>query len=195
MESGRSRFPVYGESSDDVLGMVYVKDAYEAERTGGGGRGVLEVARPVLFVPETKRVAELLTEMQARNTHIAVAVDEYGGTAGLVTLEDLLEELVGEIHDEFDEEGLDVDEVADGIFLVNATLNVGELNERLDLSLPEGTWDSVGGLVFGTLGRVPAPGDAVDLDGCRIVVDRVDGRRVSTVRVQRVGPAGEEDRS
>ena len=81
------------------------------------------------------------------------------------------------------------------VFLVNATLNVGELNERLDLSLPEGTWDSVGGLVFGTLGRVPAPGDAVDLDGCRIVVDRVDGRRVSTVRVQRVGPAGEEDRS
>jgi len=195
MESGRSRFPVYGESSDDVLGMVYVKDAYEAERTGGGGRGVLEVARPVLFVPETKRVAELLTEMQARNTHVAVAVDEYGGTAGLVTLEDLLEELVGEIHDEFDEEGLDVDEVSDGLFLVNATLNVGELNERLDLSLPEGTWDSVGGLVFGTLGRVPAPGDAVDLDGCRIVVDRVDGRRVSTVRVQRVEPAGEEDRS
>ena len=186
IETGRSRFPVYGESSDDVTGMVYAKDAFEAERTGGGDRCVADVARPVLFVPETKRVAELLTEMQSRKTHIAVAVDEYGGNAGLVTLEDLLEELVGEIHDEFDLEEVEVEPVGDDVFLVNATLNVGDLNERLDLELPEGTWDSVGGLVFGTLGRVPAPGDVVELDGCTITVDRVDGRRVSRVRVERI---------
>ncbi len=184
MATGRSRFPVYGESSDDVAGMLYVKDAYEAEHAGGGGRCVIDVARPVLFVPETKRVAELLTEMQARNTHIAVAIDEYGGTAGLVTLEDLLEELVGEIHDEFDEEAVEVESIADGVFLVNATMNIGDLNERLGLDLPEGTWDSLGGLVFGTLGRVPVPGDVVELDGSRLTVDRVDGRRVSTVRIE-----------
>ena len=188
IETGRSRFPVYGETSDDVMGMVYAKDAFGAERDGGGDRCVAEVARPVLFVPETKRVAELLTEMQARKTHIAVAVDEYGGNAGLVTLEDLLEELVGEIHDEFDQEEVEVEPVGDDVYLVNAKLNVGDLNERLHLDLPEGTWDSVGGLVFGTLGRVPAPGDVVELDGCRLTVDRVDGRRVSLVRVERTEP-------
>ena len=186
METGRSRFPIYGESSDDVVGMLYAKDAYEAERSGRGADCVLEVVRPALFVPETKRVAELLTEMQARNTHIAVAIDEYGGTAGLVTLEDLLEELVGEIHDEFDEEEVDVEPVGDDEFLVNATLNVGDLNERLDIDLPEGTWDSVGGLVFGTLGRVPVPGDVVEVDGASLTVDRVDGRRVSRVRLLRL---------
>lgn len=193
ISTGRSRFPIYGDSSDDVVGMLYVRDAFEAERTSGGDRRVLDVARPVLFVPETKRVAELLTEMQARNTHIAVAVDEYGGNAGLVTLEDLLEELVGEIHDEFDEEAVEVEQLGDGEYLVNATLNVGDLNERLDMGLPEGTWDSVGGLVFGTLGRVPAPGDVVELDGVTITVDRVDGNRVGLVRVRReVRPAVEE---
>jgi len=181
METGRSRFPVYGESSDDVLGMLYAKDAYEMERSGDGTLPVLGAARPVLFVPETKRVAELLTEMQARNTHVAVAVDEYGGTAGLVTLEDLLEELVGEIHDEFDEEAVDVEAVGDDGYLVNATLNVGEVNERLGLALPEGTWDSIGGLVFGTLGRVPSAGDVVELGGVTITVERVDGRRVASV--------------
>jgi len=183
ISSGLSRIPVYGENSDDVTGMVYVKDAYEMERTGGGERGVTEVARPVHFVPETKRVAELLTEMQARNTHISVAIDEYGGTAGLVTLEDLLEELVGEIHDEFDAEAVEVERLPDGDVLVNATLNVGDLNEELDIDLPEGTWDSVGGLVFGTLGRVPVPGDVVEFDGVRLTVERVDGRRVSRVRL------------
>jgi CBS domain containing-hemolysin-like protein len=193
METGRSRFPIYGESSDDIVGMLYVKDAYEAERSGRGDACVLEVARPALFVPETKRVAELLTEMQARNTHIAVAIDEYGGTAGLVTLEDLLEELVGEIHDEFDEEEVDVEPIGDHEFLVNATLNVGDLNERLDIDLPEGTWDSVGGLVFGTLGRVPVPGDVVEVDGASLTVDRVDGRRVSRVRLVRLANSDVKD--
>ncbi len=193
METGRSRFPIYGESSDDIVGMLYVKDAYEAERSGRGDACVLEVARPALFVPETKRVAELLTEMQARNTHIAVAIDEYGGTAGLVTLEDLLEELVGEIHDEFDEEEVDVEPIGDHEFLVNATLNVGDLNERLDIDLPEGTWDSVGGLVFGTLGRVPVPGDVVEVDGASLTVDRVDGRRVSRVRLVRLANSDLKD--
>lgn len=191
IETGRSRFPVYGESSDDVLGMLYVRDAYESERSGGADRRVIDIARPVLFVPETKRVAELLTEMQARNTHVAVAIDEYGGTAGLVTLEDLLEELVGEIHDEFDVEAVEVESIGDGVFLVNATMNIGDLNEDLDLDLPEGTWDSLGGLVFGTLGRVPVPGDVVELDDSLLTVDRVDGRRVSLVRIERVNSSGD----
>jgi len=183
ISSGLSRIPVYGDNSDDVTGMVYLKDAYELERTGGGGRSVTDVARPAHFVPETKRVAELLTEMQARKIHISVAIDEYGGTAGIVTLEDLLEELVGEIHDEFDTDAPDVERLDDGDLLVKATFNVGGLNEEFDLDLPEGSWDSVGGLVFGTLGRVPVPGDVVEFDDARLIVERVDGRRVSRVRV------------
>lgn len=190
---GLSRIPVYGENSDDVIGIVYVKDAYEMERTGGGGRCVTDVARPAHFVPETKRVAELLTEMQARKTHISVAIDEYGGTAGLVTLEDLLEELVGEIHDEFDTDAEDWEQLSDGDILVKATFNVGDLNEEFDLDLPDDNWDSVGGLVFGTLGRVPVPGDVVEVDGARLIVERVDGRRVSRVRLVLLERAPVED--
>ncbi len=190
---GLSRIPVYGENSDDVIGIVYVKDAYEMERTGGGGRCVTDVARPAHFVPETKRVAELLTEMQARKTHISVAIDEYGGTAGLVTLEDLLEELVGEIHDEFDTDAEDWERLSDGDILVKATFNVGDLNEEFDLDLPDENWDSVGGLVFGTLGRVPVPGDVVEVDGARLIVERVDGRRVSRVRLVLLERAPVED--
>ena len=190
---GLSRIPVYGENSDDVIGIVYVKDAYEMERTGGGGRCVTDVARPAHFVPETKRVAELLTEMQARKTHISVAIDEYGGTAGLVTLEDLLEELVGEIHDEFDTDAEDWERLSDGDILVKATFNVGDLNEEFDLDLPDDNWDSVGGLVFGTLGRVPVPGDVVEVDGARLIVERVDGRRVSRVRLVLLERAPVED--
>lgn len=192
--SGLSRIPVYRDSVDDVLGIVYARDAFALERTGGGARKVTTCLHPANFVPETKRVAELLAEMQARKTHLSIVVDEYGGTAGLVTLEDLLEELVGEIHDEFDTDDKQYERLADGDVLVNATFNVGDLNEELDLHLPDDDWDSVGGLVFGLLGRVPVPGDVVDVDGVRLVVERVDGRRVARVRVIMVEsqPAAEE---
>ncbi len=180
---GLSRIPVYGENADDVTGIVYVKDGMRVEREGGGSRPVTALLRTAHFVPETKRVSELLTEMQSRKTHISVVVDEYGGTAGLVTLEDLLEELVGEIDDEFDTAAPPLERLPDGDVLVNATLNVDDLAEELELELPEGNWDSIGGLVLGMLGRVPVPGDAVVADGARLIVDRVDGQRVSRVRI------------
>jgi len=180
---GLSRIPVYGENADDVTGIVYVKDGMRVERDGGGSRPVTDLLRTAHFVPETKRVSELLTEMQSRKTHISVVVDEYGGTAGLVTLEDLLEELVGEIDDEFDTAAPPLERLPDGDVLVNATLNVDDLAEELELELPEGNWDSIGGLVLGMLGRVPVPGDAVVADGARLIVDRVDGQRVSRVRI------------
>jgi putative hemolysin len=154
-----------------------------AEREGGGERPVLALARPAMFVPETKRVNELLAEMQARHTHMAIVIDEYGGTAGLATLEDLLEELVGEITDEFDVDTPNVEQLPNGDVLVNAALNVDAVNEELDLALPEGNWDSLGGLVFGLLGRVPAPGDSVEVDGMNLIVERLDGHRVTRVRL------------
>ncbi len=185
IERGLSRIPVFGESTDDIEGIVYVKEAIRAEREGAGDEPALGIAHPAMFVPETKRGSELLAEMQSRHTHMAIVVDEYGGTAGLVTLEDLLEELVGEITDEFDVESPNVERLPNGDVLVNAAINVDAINEELDLELPEGTWDSLGGLVFGMLGRVPAPGDSVDLDGATLIVERLDGHRVTRVRLVR----------
>ncbi|MEI7887427.1 MAG: hemolysin family protein [Actinomycetes bacterium] len=183
IDKGMSRFPVYGENADDIEGVVYVKDAMRVEREGGGDSKVMDLVRPGLFVPETKPVADLLAEMQSSHNHLAVVVDEYGGTAGLATLEDLLEELVGEIHDEFDEDIPLVEHLPSGDVLVNASMNVDDINDELHLSLPEGNWDSVGGLVFGLLGRVAVAGDSVETEGTKIIVELVDGRRVVRVRI------------
>lgn len=185
IEKGLSRIPVFGENTDDIEGIVYIKEAMRAEREGGGEGLALSLAHPAMFVPETKRVTELLAEMQSRHTHMAIVIDEYGGTAGLATLEDLLEELVGEITDEFDVDTPNVEQLPNGDVLLNATLNVDAINEELDLELPEGNWDSLGGLVFGMLGRVPAPGDSVEIDGLTLIVERLDGRRVTRVRLVR----------
>jgi CBS domain containing-hemolysin-like protein len=167
IQVGMSRLPVYGESSDDVVGVVNVRDAFRAEREGAGDDAVTTVMRTAYFVPETKPVRDLLAEMQSTKTHLAV---------------------VGEITDEFDSETDDLQRLANGEVLVVGTYNVGDLNEELDLQLPEGDWDTVGGLVFGKLGRVPVPGDAVDADGVRLVVERVDGRRVTRVRLRGARP-------
>ncbi|MEZ5320623.1 MAG: hemolysin family protein [Microthrixaceae bacterium] len=190
--NGLSRFPVYRDNVDDVVGIVYAKDLMAAERDRRGAESIKALARAAYFVPETKRVAELLREMQARKTHIAMVVDEYGGTAGLATLEDLLEELVGEIADEFDPEEADVEPIGDDVFLVHdASLNLSDLNDRCGLALPEGDWDSLGGLVFSELGRVPEVGDVVNLDGYELRVQTVEGRRVGRVRVERLHPVAD----
>jgi len=185
--NGMSRFPVYGEGVDDVVGVVFSKDLVRAERDGHGEQPVRNLMRPAFFVPETKRVAELLAEMQQNHTHMAIIVDEYGGIAGLVTLEDVLEELVGEITDEFDTEAPDFEVLESGDLMVNdPSMNVDDFNEAAGVALPEGDWDSVGGLVFSELGRVPEVGDEVRVDGAVLRVERMDGRRVAALRVSRV---------
>jgi CBS domain containing-hemolysin-like protein len=181
--NGYSRLPVLGNGIDDVVGVAYAKDLMRAERDDKGDRPVSDIARPAFFVPETKRVAELLREMQSRRNHLAIVVDEYGSTAGLVTLEDLIEELVGEIVDEYDVEDLGIEPMADGGLRVNARMNLDELNEVLDAELPEGDWDTVGGLMFGLLGHVPAEGEVVEIDGLRLQAERVQGRRIGAVRI------------
>ncbi len=183
IERGLSRFPIIGENTDDIEGVVYVKDAMRAEREGGGDNPVSALAKPALFVPETKLVSDLLAEMQSSHNHLAIVVDEYGGTAGLATLEDLLEELVGEIHDEFDEDHSLVEVLPNGDVLVEASVNVDDINDELELDLPSDNWDSLGGLVFGLLGRVPEPGDSVQVGSTRVVVEQMDGHRVTRVRL------------
>ena len=181
---GFSRLPAFGEGRDDIVGIVYAKDLMKAEREDGGeDRSVAELLHPAHFVPETKRVAELLREMQAETVHIAVLVDEYGGTAGMVTLEDVIEELVGEIQDEFDDDETVIEPLGRGEVRVDARVPVDEVNDLLGIDLPHDDWDSVGGLVFNVLGRVPEPGESVVVDGHSLLVETVTGRRISTVCV------------
>jgi len=180
--SGRSRVPVTGENLDDVLGVLYARDLLGSRDTGASPAPVRTLMRQAHFVPETKRVSELLRELQRERVHLAIVVDEFGGTAGLVTIEDLLEEIVGEISDEYDTEELMVEESDHG-FLVDARLSVQDLSELVGLRLPDEDWDTVGGLILGLAGRVPEEGETFEIDGLRLTAERVQGRRVSRVRV------------
>ncbi len=182
MGAGYSRIPVHSGNVDDVVGIAYAKDLIRAEREGHGGNPVGSFVRPAHFVPETKRVSLLMREMQERKFHQAVVVDEYGGTAGLVTLEDLIEELVGEIVDEYDVEEPPVESLGEGEVSVSARLAVDELNDILEAGLPEGDWDTVGGLLYNLLGRVPVQGESVDVDGVHLVAERVQGNRIGRIR-------------
>ena len=187
--NGYSRLPAYGEGMDDIVGIVYAKDLMRADRDGKLDVEVSGLLRPARYVPETKKIAELLREMQADQNHMAIVVDEYGGTAGVVTLEDLIEELVGEIVDEYDREEAMVELLPNGDVRVNARMPVDELNDLLKADLPEGDWDSLGGLMFHELGHVPEEGEAVTVGGLELRADRVQGRRISRVRVARLSGA------
>lgn len=190
--AGFSRIPVFGQGIDDIVGVVMAKDLMRAEREGRTDQPVTDIMREVHFVPESKRVSELMREMQVNKAHMALVVDEYGGTGGLVTLEDLIEELVGEIADEYDNEEEAVERLDDGTLAVNARMPVDEVNELLgDPGLPEGDWDTMGGLVYSLLGHVPTEAEAVDHERYHLVAERVQGRRIGRVRITPV-PADEE---
>ena len=185
IEHGFSRIPIYRDERDDIVGVVYAKDVLQRLALQPGREEWTDLVRPPTFVPETKRIDDLLRSLQEQAVHLAIVVDEYGAMIGLVTIEDILEEIVGEIIDEHDREEPLVELLEDERIRVDARLSVGDLNELLDADLPEDGWDTVGGLVFGILGRVPTEGDAVDIDGLTLVTERVQGRRVSKVLVTR----------
>ena len=193
MAAGFSRIPIYEQGPDDIVGILYAKDLMRAVRDGRADQPVRQLARQARFVPETKRVAELMPEMQKEKTHMAIVVDEHGGTAGLVTLEDLIEELVGEIVDEYDVEEPPVEPLPDGGVRVNARMPIDELNELLDAQFREGDYDTVGGLMQFLLGHVPAEGESVDYDGHRLHAEKVQGRRIGRVRVSRVSAAPDDE--
>ncbi|HET9945443.1 MAG TPA: hemolysin family protein [Actinomycetes bacterium] len=191
LRSGFSRIPVIGDGTDDVLGVAYLKDLVRrtyVHRDGESVEKVESVMRPAVFVPESKPVDELLREMQAQQTHVAIVVDEYGGTAGLVTIEDVLEEIVGEITDEYDVETALVEDLPDGALRVSARLHVDELAERLGIELEDDDVDTVGGLLAKHLGRVPIPGAQVWVQGIEITAEETHGRRnrIGTLLVRRV---------
>jgi CBS domain containing-hemolysin-like protein len=186
MAAGYSRIPVFEQGIDDIVGIVYTKDLMRAEREGRSDEPVRNLVREAHFVPETKRVSELMREMQGQKFHMALVVDEYGGTAGLVTLEDLIEELVGEIVDEFDVEEAQIERLPGGNYRVNARMPIDEVNELLHADLPTGDWDTVGGLLFSLLGHVPAEGESAEVDNHRLAAEKVQGRRIGRVRIERL---------
>ena len=208
LRSGFSRVPVVGESVDDVVGVAYLKDVVAAvhwpvgdeERRAGepSRRPASDVARDAVFVPESKPIDDLLREMQASASHIALVVDEYGGVAGLVTIEDLLEEVVGELTDEHDTVPVQgVEELGDGVLRVPARLPVDELGDLFDLRLDDDDVDTVAGLLAKALGKVPLAGSSAEVGGMRLEAEHVEGRRkqISTILVHRTEPVGEPDDS
>ncbi|HKG25798.1 MAG TPA: hemolysin family protein, partial [Thermomicrobiales bacterium] len=196
--TGFSRLPVFRETPDDILGILHVKDTFRLLWTDqvAATKPAAEVLRPAYFVPESKPIDELLQELRDRSTHIAIIVDEYGGMAGLVTLEDLIEELVGEITDEFDPGHEPFREVTPGVIEVDGRVSVGDLLDRLDIErrqLEPFEAESVGGLIADRLGRIPETGDVVENGPLRLEVRAMDGYRVALVRVERIGRERQAD--
>ena len=185
-EQQYSRVPVYRDSLDHILGFVFVKDLIRLPLDLAAGERVVErLLRPAHFVPETKRVSDLLKEFQRQQVQSAVVVDEYGGTAGLVTIEDLLEEIVGEIRDEYDVESEPVQDEGNGVFVFSGKVSIDDLNDRLGVSIPPEGFGTIGGFLLAHLGRVPAVGERIDVDGLHVEVLEAERRRVTRVRVRR----------
>ncbi|WP_258723690.1 hemolysin family protein [Cellulomonas sp. NS3] len=196
LRSGYSRVPVVGESVDDVRGVLYLKDLVRRQHDdpASADAPAASIARPAVFVPESKPADDLLREMQAGSSHMAIVVDEYGGVAGLVTIEDALEEIVGELTDEHDPSGPVVEDLGDGTFRVPARLGKDELGELLELHVEDDDVDSAGGLLAKALGKVPLPGSAGDIHGLHLVAERTQGRRkqVATLLVSRSATSADD---
>jgi CBS domain containing-hemolysin-like protein len=189
VESGHSRIPIYDSTIDNITGMVYAKDLLRFLRDGIQTAPVEPLAREPAYVPETKKVDDLLHEMQLSRVHVAIVVDEYGGTAGLITIEDLIEEIVGEIRDEYDVEETMIEEVSDKEALFDARVSIRDVNDTLDLEIEDEDFDTLGGLLYHELGKVPNVGDEVRVDGAVVSVLSTTGRRVRKVRVTKVLPS------
>ncbi len=185
INSGFSRLPCYEGSTDDIVGLVYLKDLVAQSAAGAGATAVRECLREAVFVPESKKVDELLRMMQARKFHMAIVVDEFGGTAGIVTMEDLLEEIVGEIIDEFDAHVDEIETLDERRWRVPGRTPIGDLEDEVNAELGD-DWDTVGGLVFNAIGHVPEAGECVHYEGFEFCAEAIDGRRIVSVIVRRL---------
>jgi len=188
LKHGYSRIPVYRGDLDHIEGALFAKDVLHALHQGRNDTPIKELVRPVEFLPESKRVGELLTEMQRKKFHIAVVTDEYGSVSGLVTMEDLLEELVGDISDEYDREETRIEELPDGVVRVNGRVSIDDVNEALDVKLPQDEWDTIGGLMLSLAGEIPEEGQAVRFENLKLTAEKVVGRRIKSVLIAREQP-------
>lgn len=183
--SGHTRIPVYQETIDNIVGIVHAKDILAALANGNGAR-LSDLMRPAFFIPESKSLQQLLAEFRSGKTQMAIVQDEFGGTAGVVTIEDLVEEIVGEIVDEYDEEEPGLIQLPDGRFSVDGRMNLDDLNGEIGLSIHSEEYDTLGGFVFGLFGRQPQQGESVVWEGWRLVVENTDGRRVRRVIIEQL---------
>lgn len=188
-ETAHSRFPVHRDSIDEIAGMVHIKDLLNALTREKGEASIRTVVKPVAFVPESMPVADLLTHMQRQQHQISVVVDEYGGTAGLITMEDIIEEIVGEIHDEYDQEKMTIQPISDRAFIVDARFNLEDLNERLLTDIPESDeYDSLAGFILHELGHIPPPGEQIVLEDCTLTVRSANAQQILTVQADLLEP-------
>ncbi|MDH5506911.1 MAG: hemolysin family protein [Anaerolineae bacterium] len=187
LDSGYSRVPVYEEQIDNIVGLLYTKDMLKVWRAGNEVASLRSLLRPANFIPETKKVDDLLAEMQAAHIHIAIVVDEYGGVAGLVTLEDIVEEIFGEIQDEYDEgEELPYQKIQDGEYVFRGRIDLDDLNTLMNSHLDTDEADTLGGLIYNRLGRVPKIGESFQEDNLLLTIEQVTSRRIRKVRAQRL---------
>ena len=192
-EKGHSRIPVYNEKVDNISGILFVKDLLPYMRGKKEVPELLNLVRKAYFVPESKMIDELLREFQKERNHMAIVVDEYGGTAGLITLEDVIEEIVGEIQDEYDKETSLVQQVEENTWLVDGKINIEDLNESLGLSIPtEEDYESLGGFIFSQIGRIPQEKEEVHYQNLHLIVEKVQRQRIKKVRVVREADGGGE---
>ncbi len=185
LRTGHSKIPVYEGNIDNIIGMIYVKDVLNYIKEGKNPK-VRDIVRKILFVPESKKLDDLLREMQESKIHMAIVVDEYGGVSGLVTLEDIIEEIVGEIEDEFDREEKKIIKISEDEAVVDARLNISDVEEALGIKLPKGEYDTIAGLILDRLERIPSTGEKVTVDDVELIVEKMVGRRIFKVRIRKI---------
>jgi CBS domain containing-hemolysin-like protein len=180
--SGHSRFPVYRDTIDNVVGMLYLKDVLR-ELVSGRKFNIADIVRKPYFVPESKRLDSLLREMKGRKVHIAVAVDEYGGVSGIVCFEDIIEEIIGDIQDEFDNERDDIVKIGEGIYLCDARVNISDLNAALGVLIPDEDFDTLGGFVFELFGKIPVRYEKIDYQNMQFIIQEMEGHKINSIKL------------
>jgi CBS domain containing-hemolysin-like protein len=198
-KSGHSRIPIYKDNIDNITGIIHVKDLFLKEAQGEKITNLSPLARKAYFIPETKKIDELLREFKRDKNHMAIVVDEYGGTAGLVTLEDILEEIVGEIQDEYDMEVPPIQKLEDGAYRVDAKVSIEDLSEELGTRIAQKGFETLGGFIYDLVGSVPEEGKVIEFKspeiGLKIVVEKVVGQRIKTVKVTLTTTSSSDDPS
>lgn len=186
LQSGHSRIPIYQENIDNIVGTLHAKDLLNY--WGQSSLDLTTIMRPPYFIPETKKISDVLKDLRINKSHIAIVLDEYGGTAGILTLEDIIEEIIGDVMDEYDAEENLMVEFDDGSLLVNARLDVEELEDYLNIELPEGKFESVGGFVISLLGKVPSVNERLVYQDIEMIIESADNRKIETIRVRKIHP-------
>jgi magnesium and cobalt transporter len=193
MESGHSRIPIYQDNIDNIVGTLHAKDLLRF--WGSGDMAVRDTVRPPYFIPETKKISEVLKDLRDNKSHMSIVIDEYGGTAGILTLEDIIEEIIGEIMDEYDSEQELIVEHDDGSISVNARLDVDKLEDFLQVELPEGEFESVGGFIISLIGKVPEVNETVIYDGLEITIEAATSRKIDRARIRKISQEVSEEPS